>query len=54
MLEARQGSKSISDVRQRFNGILRDTITERLSSIDYKRAYVPDKDNIKTVIKFQN
>jgi glucose 1-dehydrogenase len=50
----RMGLKDFAEIEKRFNGILRDTISVRLSPDEYQKAYDQNKDNIKTVIRFNS
>src|SRR2546430_2024210 len=50
----RMGLKDFADVENRFNGILRDTISARIPPEEFQKAYAQNKDNIKTVIRFNN
>jgi threonine dehydrogenase-like Zn-dependent dehydrogenase len=50
----RMGLKDFADIENRFDGILRDTITARISPDEFQKAYAQNKDNIKTVIRFDN
>jgi threonine dehydrogenase-like Zn-dependent dehydrogenase len=50
----RMGLKDFAEIEKRFNGILRDTISARISSEEFQKAYAQNKDNIKTVIRFNN
>jgi threonine dehydrogenase-like Zn-dependent dehydrogenase len=48
----RMGLKDFADIETRFDGILRDTISARISPEEFQKAYAQNKDNIKTVISF--
>jgi glucose 1-dehydrogenase len=50
----RMGLRDFAEIEKRFNGILRDTISVRLSPNEFQKAYEQNKDNIKTVIRFNN
>ena len=50
----RMGLKDFAEIEKRFNGILRDTISVRISPEEFQKAYEQNKDNIKTVIRFNN
>jgi len=50
----RMGLKDFTDIEKRFDGILRDTISARIPPEDFQKAYAQNKDNIKTVIRFNN
>jgi threonine dehydrogenase-like Zn-dependent dehydrogenase len=50
----RMGLKDFAEIEKRFNGILRDTISARISPDEFQKAYAQNKDNIKTVIRFNN
>jgi threonine dehydrogenase-like Zn-dependent dehydrogenase len=50
----RMGLKDFADIENRFDGILRDTISARISPDEFQKAYAQNKDNIKTVIRFNN
>ncbi len=50
----RMGLKDFADIEKRFDGILRDTISARISPEEFQKAYAQNKDNIKTVIRFNN
>ncbi len=46
------GLKDFAEIEKRFNGILRDTISARISPEEFLKAYEQNKDSIKTVISF--
>ena len=48
----RMGLKDFAEIEKRFNGILRDTISARISPEEFQKAYEQNKDSIKTVISF--
>jgi len=48
------GLKDFAEIEKRFNGILRDTISARIAPEEFQKAYTQNKDNIKTVIRFNN
>jgi threonine dehydrogenase-like Zn-dependent dehydrogenase len=50
----KMGLKDLTKIQTRFRDILSDTISVRISPDEYPKAFTPDKDNIKTVIRFQN
>jgi threonine dehydrogenase-like Zn-dependent dehydrogenase len=50
----RMGLKDFVDIEKRFNGILQDTISARIPPEEFQKAYIQNKDNIKTVIRFNN
>jgi threonine dehydrogenase-like Zn-dependent dehydrogenase len=50
----RMGLKDFAEIENRFDGILRDTISARISPEEFQKAYAQNKDNIKTVIRFNN
>jgi threonine dehydrogenase-like Zn-dependent dehydrogenase len=50
----RMGLKDFAEIEKRFNGILQDTISARISPDEFQKAYAQNKDNIKTVIRFNN
>ena len=50
----RQGLKDLTEIQKQFPNVLRDTISMRIAPEDFQKAYSPNKDNVKTVIKFQN
>jgi threonine dehydrogenase-like Zn-dependent dehydrogenase len=50
----RMGLKDFAEIENRFDGILRDTISARISPDEFQKAYAQNKDNIKTVIRFNN
>ena len=50
----RMGLKDFAEIEKRFDGILRDTISARISPDEFQEAYTQNKDNIKTVIRFNN
>jgi threonine dehydrogenase-like Zn-dependent dehydrogenase len=50
----RMGLKDFADIEKRFDRILRDTISLRISPEEFQKAYAQNKDNIKTVIRFNN
>jgi len=50
----RMGLKDFAEIEKRFNGILRDTISARISPEEFQKAYEQNKDSIKTVIRFNN
>lgn len=48
------GLKDLAEIQKQFPGVLRDTISMRILPEDFQKAYTPNKDNIKTVIRFQS
>ncbi len=50
----RMGLKDLAKIQKRFSNVLRDSISLRIAPDEFERAYTPDKDNIKTVIIFEN
>ena len=50
----RMGLKDFAEIQKRFPGVLRDTISMRIAPEDFQKAYSPNKDSIKTVIRFNN
>ena len=50
----RMGLKDLAEIQKHFPGILKDTISMRIAPEDFQKAYSPNKDNIKTVIRFNN
>jgi threonine dehydrogenase-like Zn-dependent dehydrogenase len=50
----RMGLRDFAEIENRFDGILRDTISVRISPEEFQKAYSQNKDNIKTVIRFNN
>ena len=50
----RIGLKDFTEIENRFEGVLCDTISARISPEEFRKAYAPTKDNIKTVIRFGN
>jgi len=48
----RMGLKDLAEIQKRFKGGLRDTISSIVSPENCQQAYTPNKDNIKTVIRF--
>ena len=50
----RIGLKDFTEIENRFEGVLCDTISARISPEEFRKAYTPTKDNIKTVIRFGN
>jgi glucose 1-dehydrogenase len=50
----RMGLRDFAEIEKRFDGILRDTISVRISPEEFQKAYEQNKDNIKTVIRFNN
>jgi hypothetical protein len=46
------GLKDFAEIQKRFPGVLRDTISMRITPEDFQKAYSPSKDSIKTVIRF--
>jgi len=50
----RMGLKDFAEIENRFDNILRDTISARISPDEFQKAYAQNKDNIKTVIRFNN
>ncbi len=50
----RMGLKNFAEIQRQFPGILHDTISVRIPPEHFQEAYSPNKDNIKTVIRFQN
>jgi threonine dehydrogenase-like Zn-dependent dehydrogenase len=50
----RMGLKDFADIENRFDNILRDTISARIPPVEFQKAYAQNKDNIKTVIRFNS
>jgi hypothetical protein len=48
------GLQDFAEIENRFDGILRDTISARISPDEFQKAYAQNKDNIKTVIRFND
>ena len=48
------GLKDLDAIQKQFPGVLKDTISMRITPEDFQKAYTQNKDNIKTVIRFQN
>jgi hypothetical protein len=48
------GRRDFADIDKRFDGILRDAISTRISPDEFQKAYTQNKDSIKTVIRFNN
>jgi len=48
------GRRDFAEIEKRFDGILRDTISSRISPDEFQKAYAQNKDNIKTVTRFNS
>ncbi len=48
------GLRDSAEIEKQFDRVLRDTVSARMSPGEFQKAYAQNKDNIKTVIRFNN
>jgi hypothetical protein len=47
------GIKDMPEIKRRFGNVLKKLITTKLHLTDFKKAFTPEKEDIKTVIYFK-